>query len=1085
MFPGQQQNDAHAGAIRPTLFLALGGTGKEVLLRLRRKFYERLGVPGLPCTAYLWLDTDTRDCMAVGEKIDDIYNAVAFSPQEKLPLLAGSVKDDLAQVMTNTEHWRHVHKWLYPEVARYGTQIADGAGGVRAVGRLTYFHHFAEINNRLNNMIDALSQHESINGTRDFFLKRNMGEPEFPEDAVAQVVLVSSLAGGTGCGTFLDAAFHLAHMVQADRKPIERVIGILFMPNIYYGGATTDEVAQRSYGNAYAALKELEFFTVRRGDPGVDAAADFPVEWERDLPLKVQGPPFAISYIQEMKNEAGLMLNQNNRAEVFNMVAEALFLDFMPGAFSTAKRSHYSNVAQFLAGQAGTNISFENVSLPQAFARRYASFGMAKIEIPMDQLKAACAAQLAYEIASYIKRPFSDPNIHDTTRADQIACALDKDRLPARFGEEWKAMIRAGVAKPMPKGTLDRLDQVPPLEAALTAAETELVFAEGAAPEKWGRAVSFLREKTKDVIAAVENDVHQWVRKTLGDPSRGLGSLVETSGYAYFLEQYVKELYVAARDGGPSIFDSQIASARGDADSQRKRKQHLLLELKTAIPSISLVLLASRRPAVDLLLERLRAAEEQYCLARAEEVLLEQSKIVAQAAVACIERELTGYKEAYQKLDGIAQACKKKKAEFLNVTEQVLFIRFFNEDKDWERCYRLGGGTGRESKVDVRAEYELFLAYPPPGAKRGLGGVWELLDLLNRRGEKEVYALLQAYCDSRFWADFEAHPRDVDVLKHPSMTDNWSGNIDRLVRSAMPLARRDRSIAGQNLQVRRVAYLGLAVKPDDDPKYKEFADEVTKRLTARLLIEKVEPAVTNKPWEVYLYIVAYAFPTPALPITRECQRAYSDVYRAIIDQQIGKEHFHIPLHLSKGWEGKFEELAVYDDESARRAKGAREVLLFAPLLKVLRCAVEQGRKDYSYTSGAPLWKPRQLGARRDAEDALARDVDLRAALLRAVAAREAALEPDQLLAYYWMLQYLAADDDRMARDAESVMLEKRMEEILARKVFADPAGPAFAGLANGARRDQARAAGGALVEWGAVPVLAGLADWFPPSPADR
>lgn len=56
--PGQP--DLNSGVIRPTLFLGLGGTGKEVLLRLRRKFYERWGVTGLPCTSYLWMDTDQR-----------------------------------------------------------------------------------------------------------------------------------------------------------------------------------------------------------------------------------------------------------------------------------------------------------------------------------------------------------------------------------------------------------------------------------------------------------------------------------------------------------------------------------------------------------------------------------------------------------------------------------------------------------------------------------------------------------------------------------------------------------------------------------------------------------------------------------------------------------------------------------------------------------------------------------------------------------------------------------------------------------------------------------------------------------------
>ena len=46
-------------AIRPTVLIGLGGSGKEVLMRLRRLFYERHGTVGLPITQYLWFDTDT------------------------------------------------------------------------------------------------------------------------------------------------------------------------------------------------------------------------------------------------------------------------------------------------------------------------------------------------------------------------------------------------------------------------------------------------------------------------------------------------------------------------------------------------------------------------------------------------------------------------------------------------------------------------------------------------------------------------------------------------------------------------------------------------------------------------------------------------------------------------------------------------------------------------------------------------------------------------------------------------------------------------------------------------------------------
>ena len=112
MMPGQQ--DLRIGAIRPTLFLGLGGTGKEVLLRLRRRFYERMGVTGLPCTSYLWLDTDTRDCLAFGEGVEETFSTVAFKPEETVPLLAGSVGADLAQIFDSRDSWNMSTSGCHP-----------------------------------------------------------------------------------------------------------------------------------------------------------------------------------------------------------------------------------------------------------------------------------------------------------------------------------------------------------------------------------------------------------------------------------------------------------------------------------------------------------------------------------------------------------------------------------------------------------------------------------------------------------------------------------------------------------------------------------------------------------------------------------------------------------------------------------------------------------------------------------------------------------------------------------------------------------------------------------------------------------
>jgi hypothetical protein len=155
--------------IRPTLYVGLGGTGKEVLLRLRRRFYETFRQGVLPCTRFLWIDTDTRDTDARGEALSSAMNAVAFEDSEKVGLLTGTVGKSAIDIFRNRQKWSYIHEWLYEEVERYGVQIADGAGGVRAVGRLMLLSNFAAVESALKNAIGELRQANTLLETQNFY----------------------------------------------------------------------------------------------------------------------------------------------------------------------------------------------------------------------------------------------------------------------------------------------------------------------------------------------------------------------------------------------------------------------------------------------------------------------------------------------------------------------------------------------------------------------------------------------------------------------------------------------------------------------------------------------------------------------------------------------------------------------------------------------------------------------------------------------------------------------------------------------------------------------------------------------------
>jgi hypothetical protein len=198
---------------------------------------------------------------ASGEPLDEIFRAVQFDKDEKFALLEGTVGKDLYDVFENPEKYEHIHEWLYPEVERYGREIGDGAGGIRAIGRLTFFHKYSGLREAISNALDKLCTHEKVRETEKFFQEHKLGLASFADPPNPMVVIVCSLAGGTGCGTLVDVAFLLRHL---NRSPlaIDPQFAYVFLPNVYYSSTQT-QMGQRSYGNTYAALKELNFYALR------------------------------------------------------------------------------------------------------------------------------------------------------------------------------------------------------------------------------------------------------------------------------------------------------------------------------------------------------------------------------------------------------------------------------------------------------------------------------------------------------------------------------------------------------------------------------------------------------------------------------------------------------------------------------------------------------------------------------------------------------------------------------------------------------------------------------------------------------
>ncbi len=1013
-------------AYRPILFLGLGGTGKEILLRLRLRMHERFRTHQVPFARFLWVDTDTRATDARGQDLSKALGAMGFGEHEKFTLLEGAVGKDLRDIFQNPGQWPHIHEWLYPQVRQFGSEIADGAGGVRAVGRLTFFAKYVKLREQIESRLNELSQLETINKTQNFFRQHGLPSVGTDSNSSPTIFVVTSVAGGTGCGTFLDVGFMLRDIKKTSAN-VSEIFSYAILPNVY-NASPQGEIAQRSFANAYAALKELDHFTKRiKANESLDAKegnpySDFIVSWRRDREERIEGPPYSVTYLIELNNEAKLPIAQENRGDLFGMLAETLFLDLLPGPFSDAKRSNYSNIVQALAGASGVNTVSERVNFKQTFARRYASCGMSKIEIPMDAVRAACAEKLEGQIFRYILRDKEDSDAARGVLRDLAAFEIDENGIFNRFGMEWKQDIHDDLTRAVQNAPLKTPDDVVKLRGELDRIEHAKLLVDS---DRLGTIISRIRARTP----TVNRDARQSFDKMLTErifenPERGLATSLRENGYLQLAVARTRELITPSREETLSVLDQRIKDTEADADDLRAQKDAHLRELDAALRSVPAAILAAREQVVKIVLERVRDIEEQYLYALGEKELLQEARKVAQElARVMIETRgaLLVFLDKANTILGSSVTRLAASESRLKHGSHVLFLQLFDSDKHLPEFYRLD-----DAEVDPRKEYRnLLLALDAPDLAR-------MAEMLRHETTDAVGHRVSQFCERRFHGDLSAHPRAVNVLDHPMLHDPATASqvIQNFVNQARPMLRRDEKLAASNVESTTFAYLGIANK--DSPEASTFIKRVQD--LAQCNVETIDTG-SNHRNEIFLYFSSFAFPLPSLTLVQnDCHHAYTDFYSQFNPGQARQATTGIPLHLSERWEGRYDDLVIYSDREAELLEEVLGIVNLAPSLHVLTVVDPDKRKstalpDYIYRDAPPLSTSETLGKRRMVIARLMKDTFLRRDLADAVQARENQLTPDQLKAFFWSLRATLLGPDMEAGTPDYQLLSSKFTQV--------------------------------------------------------
>lgn len=408
----KKKENVEVSEIPPTVMIGLGGTGKEVLLRVRQLLFEKYGVASLPTIKYLWIDTDIRDHNIDGKSLDYISEEVKFQESEKIDCQIKG--DEFLKLQERKNENQHIFQWFDGRLFRLGS-VMNGARQIRQLGRLAFWHHAFkgnDIRRKIGQAVEDIGSAASINELQEKFGINCTGERKF--------ILVFSFAGGTGSGMFMDTAFLIRKVFKSHNPDI---VGYAVLPSVF---SPDPHNAQKIYANAYAALKELEYFSMRKdfsADPekvnqtgqittNIDntvSAHDFNANWNNLGEDFIPGPPFNTCYLIDNKTDAGGSITPKHKTDLCDMIAENIFLDYSTQGFSNKKRTVRSNLDDFLTKE----LKYEykdviggntKVIHSELFSRRFSAFGLNKIYIPVERIRQACTYKLLSDILAQMTK---------------------------------------------------------------------------------------------------------------------------------------------------------------------------------------------------------------------------------------------------------------------------------------------------------------------------------------------------------------------------------------------------------------------------------------------------------------------------------------------------------------------------------------------------------------------------------------------------------------------------------------------------------------------------------------------------------
>lgn len=376
---------------RPAIIIGLGGTGQWVLTFLKKDLLE-IGNGRLPDgVKLLSFDTTSKPMAMVGKVGEDgkltetevklgsirLDHGTEFIPiGDNVYDLARTIRD--GQEDPSRQKHPHIASWfdaddLLRRHARMTFNLAEGSGQIRAFGRLAIFNDLlngpkSKVRAHLQSAVRKLRK--EVTGSRQL-----------------EIIIVSSFAGGTGAGMFVDMGLLARKEASALVEKNLCVRGFYVLPRVF----ATQNVEMQA--RAFAAWRELDRFLMIGQRFGQRKMIYNPTD--PDLQININERIFDVCYLVDAVG-AGLNSFENMPPEdgLFPMVSDVV-----------------STILDSQAGQVYTEYITSNLAgkldrLPRA--PYHSAIGAYTIKVPVYFDLQVYAHQFALDVLDRFLRPVKD-----------------------------------------------------------------------------------------------------------------------------------------------------------------------------------------------------------------------------------------------------------------------------------------------------------------------------------------------------------------------------------------------------------------------------------------------------------------------------------------------------------------------------------------------------------------------------------------------------------------------------------------------------------------------------------------------------